>query len=67
MEKAKQKKGQVGVAYSAGSERSPRKQKGAKRTKASPKQSGHVFFESSSDEEGAGPVAKKPRGKSQVL
>ena len=61
-EKAKQKK----AAKDADSaERAPRKQKqqqqpqGGKRSK----QSGHVFFESSSDEEGAEPVAKKPRGK----
>ena len=67
LEKAKQKKGQVGAADSTGNEKSPRKQKGSKRTKTAPKQSGHVFFESSSDEEGVGPVAKKPRGKSQVI
>ena len=62
LEKAKQKRGRDGTANLAESERSPRKQKGAKRSKVTPKQSGHVFSESGSDEEEAGPVAKKPRG-----
>lgn len=62
-EKAKQRKGKGGTAESAENDKSPRKQQGAKRSKATPKQqSGHVFFESSSDEEGVAPVAKKPRG-----
>ena len=61
-EKAKQKKSRDGTA-TAESANGVRSQQGGKRSKSTPKkQSGHVFFESSSDEEGAGPVAKKPRG-----
>ena len=56
-EKAKQRKA-AKTADSA--EGAP--QQGGKRSKVTSKQSGHVFFESSSDEEGAEPVAKKPRG-----
>lgn len=59
-EKAKQKKA-AKTADSA--EGVPRKQKQQPQDGKRSKQSGHVFFESSSDEEGAEPVAKKPRGK----
>ena len=65
-EKAKQKKtGKAGETADS-AEGVPRKQQqhGGKRSKVTSKQqSGHVFFESDSDEEGAEPVAKKPRGK----
>ena len=62
-EKAKQQKADKAGGTADSAEGAPRKQQqhGGKRSKITSKQqSGHVFFESDSNEEGAEPIAKKP-------